>query len=115
MTTYKRVPVTALILILVAVLITVSIAADNSDSSQTEQPGWEIPIAAGVWYPQSGPLPEKPMRYYRVRCWPGCHSGSQLGKYPKRLLAEDEPIFSTSTADGSWKNHPDINNKEAGK
>ena len=26
------------------------------------------PIAPGVWYPGDGALPDKPMRYYRVRC-----------------------------------------------
>ncbi|MDY0094373.1 MAG: hypothetical protein RBT80_16895 [Candidatus Vecturithrix sp.] len=41
------------------------------------------PIAAGVWYP-GDPLPEKPFRYYRVRCWPGCHHNSEYGKYPDR-------------------------------
>lgn len=38
------------------------------------------PIAAGVWYPGE-PLPEKPFRYYRIRCWPGCHHNSEYGKY----------------------------------
>lgn len=63
-----------------------------------QQPTWEYPIAAGVWYPTDGALPEKPVRYYRVRCWPGCHSGSTLGKYPDKTL-EDKPIFPTSTID----------------
>ena len=61
-----------------------------------EQPTWEIPIAAGVWYPSDGDVPEKPMRYYRVRCWPGCHTGSSLGKYPDKTL-HDQPIWPTST------------------
>jgi hypothetical protein len=56
------------------------------------------PIAAGVWYPGNGALPEKPMRYYRVRCWPGCHSGSSYGKYPERPL-NMKPIFPTRTID----------------
>jgi len=38
------------------------------------------PIAPGVWYPGDGALPEKPIRYYRIRCWPGCHRGSSHGK-----------------------------------
>jgi len=63
-----------------------------------QQPTWECPIAAGIWYPTDGPLPERPMRYYRVRCWPGCHSGSTLGKYPDKTL-EDKPIWPTSTID----------------
>jgi hypothetical protein len=62
-------------------------------------PTWEVPLAAGVWYPQSGPLQETQMRYYRVRCWPGCHSGSSLGMYEKQPLEDDEPIFHTSTID----------------
>jgi hypothetical protein len=54
------------------------------------------PIAPGVWYPGDGALPEKPIRYYRARCWPGCHSGSPQGKYPNRPL-NMKPIFPTST------------------
>ena len=65
-------------------------SATNTDKSETE-----YPIAAGVWYPQDGPIPDKPMRYYRVRCWPGCHTGSALGKYPTKTLM-DKPIYPTS-------------------
>ena len=61
-----------------------------------EQPTWEVPIAAGIWYPTDGDVPERPMRYYRVRCWPGCHIGSSLGKYPDKKL-HDKPIWPTST------------------
>lgn len=38
-----------------------------------EEPSWQYPMAAGMWYPGDGPLPAHPFRYYRVRCWPGCH------------------------------------------
>jgi hypothetical protein len=62
------------------------------------KPTWEMPIAAGVWYPTDASMPEKPMRYYRVRCWPGCHTGSSYGKYPHKAL-NDRPIFPTSTID----------------
>jgi len=62
------------------------------------QPTWEVPIAAGVWYPTDGPVPANPVRYYRVRCWPGCHTGSSYGLHPKTPLA-DKPIFPTSTID----------------
>ena len=55
------------------------------------------PIAPGVWYPGDGALPEKPMRYYRVRCWPGCHRGSAYGKYPNKPL-NMTPIFPTRAA-----------------
>jgi hypothetical protein len=61
------------------------------------KPSWEVPIAAGVWYPTDGPVPDHPMRYYRVRCWPGCHTGSSYGKYPQKTL-NDKPIFPTSAA-----------------
>jgi hypothetical protein len=61
------------------------------------KPSWEVPIAAGVWYPSDGPVPDHPMRYYRVRCWPGCHTGSSYGKYPQKTL-DDTPIFPTSAA-----------------
>jgi hypothetical protein len=56
------------------------------------------PIAPGVWYPGQGPIPEKPVRYYRARCWPGCHRGSTHGMYPDKPL-NMEPIFPTSTID----------------
>jgi hypothetical protein len=59
---------------------------------------WEVPIAAGIYYPSDGPVPDSPVRYYRVRCWPGCHTGSSLGKYPEKALS-DKPIFPTSTVD----------------
>ena len=53
-----------------------------------------------------GPLPEKPIRYYRVRCWPGCHSGSDYGKYPDKPL-NMEPIHQTSALRGhKGKNRP---------
>lgn len=73
---------------------------NNADTSAraSGKPAWEIPVAAGVWYPGDASMPEKPMRYYRVRCWPGCHTGSSYGKYPDRTL-KDRPIFPTSTID----------------
>ena len=58
----------------------------------------KYPIAAGVWYPGQ-PLPEKPFRYYRVRCWPGCHHGSRYAKYPN----EPVPGPKTPTSDASMK------------
>ncbi len=74
-------------------------SSPGKDVAQSvQQPTWEHPIAAGVWYPTDGPPPEKPVRYYRVRCWPGCHSGSTLGMYPDRTL-KDRPIWPTSTID----------------
>jgi hypothetical protein len=69
----------------------------NSIQSSSAKPSWEVPIAAGVWYPGDGPVPDHLMRYYRVRCWPGCHTGSSYGKYPKKTL-NDKPIFPTSAA-----------------
>ena len=50
----------------------------QNDSAQTEvTPTPEVPrrypIAPGVWYP-GDPMPTVPSRYYRIRCWPGCHS-----------------------------------------
>ena len=74
-------------------------ATDSGDKiqSSSEKPSWEIPIAAGVWYPNDGEVPDNPMRYYRVRCWPGCHTGSNYGKYPQKTL-NDKAIFPTSAA-----------------
>jgi hypothetical protein len=71
--------------------------AENDPQNSDEKTSWEIPIAAGVWYPTDGPVPDNPMRYYRVRCWPGCHTGSSYGKYPEKAL-NDDPIFPTSAA-----------------
>ncbi len=47
------------------------------------------PIAAGLWYPGQ-PLPEKPFRYYRIRCWPGCHSYGKYADPPKAKKPESE-------------------------
>lgn len=85
---------------------TTSKGDDEASSTGSEPaPGPEVsietsrvyPIAPGVWYPGE-PLPEKPMRYYRVRCWPGCHRGSSHGKYPDEPL-NMKPIFPTRTID----------------
>lgn len=70
--------------------------ASDAQVKSTEEPR-VYPIAPGVWYPGE-PLPEKPMRYYRVRCFPGCHRGSSFGKYPNEPL-NMKPIFPTSTID----------------
>ena len=67
-------------------------AATLETSPETDR---VYPIAPGVWYPTDGPIPEKPIRYYRVRCWPGCHSGSDYGQYPERGLSM-KPIHRTS-------------------
>jgi len=48
--------------------------AEQPDSSAaTVEPPWQYPIAPGIWYPGDGPLPAHPFKYYRIRCWPGCH------------------------------------------
>ncbi len=77
----------------------VCIAVKAADTPPADIPEREYPIAAGVWYPGDGPIPDKPMRYYRVRCWPGCHTGSSLGMYPDTRLEDDTPVFPTSTID----------------
>jgi hypothetical protein len=94
---------TSLSLFILAVILPVNAAAPENAKDRVEnaaktdgQPTWEIPIAAGVWYPTDGPVPDKPMRYYRARCWPGCHTGSIYGKYPEKTL-HDKPIWPTST------------------
>lgn len=73
--------------------------SEPNAAAPAKQVTWEVPIAAGIYYPSDGPMPDKPIRYYRVRCWPGCHTGSSLGKYPNKAL-NDKPIFPTSTIDG---------------
>jgi hypothetical protein len=67
--------------------------------------GWEIPLTAGIYYPHKGTAPEAKMRYYRVRCWPGCHVGSDKGMYPNYPLVDDKPIFPTSTINNMRDSH----------
>jgi hypothetical protein len=100
---YFIIVIASVSLFLSAAILPVTDAAPTADNgksaksnSAAEQPDWEIPIAAGVWYPTDGPVPDKPVRYYRARCWPGCHVGSSYGKYPKKKLY-DKPIWPTST------------------
>ncbi|UCD78670.1 MAG: hypothetical protein JSW26_25235 [Desulfobacterales bacterium] len=73
--------------------------SDENAGTPSDNITWEVPIAAGIYYPSDGQVPDNPVRYYRVRCWPGCHTGSSLGKYPDKAL-KDTPIFPTSTIDG---------------
>lgn len=98
-----------LIFLLTIVLIITGAVAFGLSDDQSETAGQNLttnksastettrvyPIAPGVWYPGQ-PMPEKPIRYYRVRCWPGCHTGSPHGKYPNKPL-NMKPIFPTST------------------
>lgn len=90
--------------LLLATLISLAGTGDNAgpgkDGKSNWDVEWEVPIAAGVYYPSDGDVPDHPVRYYRVRCWPGCHSGSSYGMYPG-LDLEEEPIFPTSTIDMS--------------
>ena len=77
-------------LLLTAALLLTSCAAIPSAKNQAQQPSqqpaaqpdstaaavetpWQYPIAPGVWVPGDGPLPSQPFKYYRIRCWPGCH------------------------------------------
>lgn len=107
----------ALLIILSALfLMTVTmmaLAGDNKGDKNVPPAAKELkvesaerlyPIAPGVWYPGDGPLPDKPIRYYRVRCWPGCHSGSSHGMYPDEEL-DYNPIFPTSTLDKCLDSH----------
>lgn len=92
---------------LLFLLTALAVVGFSSDQTTTTKPvvaspaavakGTErvYPIAPGIWYPGQ-PMPEKPIRYYRIRCWPGCHSGSDYGKYPHKPL-KMKPIYQTST------------------
>jgi len=88
-----------LILMFLTVGFSTLVLSGNETSTATipttEELARTYPIAPGVWYPTDGPIPENPIRYYRVRCWPGCHSGSDYGKYPENPL-NMKPIFRTS-------------------
>jgi hypothetical protein len=46
---------------------------DGSSRPGGQSTAGQYPIAPGIWYPGDGPLPEHLFKYYRVRCWPGCH------------------------------------------
>ena len=103
---YFIIPVSCLFLLAIAGLAPVFGSHTEGVQSSEENAGtspqtisWEVPIAAGIYYPSDGAVPDHPMRYYRVRCWPGCHTGSSLGKYPDKAL-KGTPIFPTSTVDG---------------
>lgn len=87
------------ITLLCLILAVIGFAGTDDESATSKSGKTEriYPIAPGVWYPGDGPLPEKPVRYYRVRCWPGCHRGSAYGKYPN-LPLNMKPIFPTSAA-----------------
>jgi hypothetical protein len=100
----KHLSVFTSLLFLMLLLAGVALSVDQNTSTQSAAPlpsaeaektERVYPIAPGVWYPGQ-PMPDKPIRYYRVRCWPGCHSGSDYGKYPDRPL-NMKPIYQTST------------------
>jgi hypothetical protein len=63
-----------------------------------ERPSTDYPIAPGIYYPWNEEQEEVPVRYYRVRCWPGCHSGSSIGLHPDKKL-DHLPVYMTSHID----------------
>jgi len=63
-----------------------------------EKPSNDYPIAAGIYYPWNEEQAEVSVRYYRARCWPGCHSGSSIGLYPDKKL-DYLPVYMTSHID----------------
>ena len=94
-----------------AVLETEAISSDYPDSDYPdierqrstlfvalEKPSNKYPIAAGIYYPWNEEQAEIPVRYYRARCWPGCHSGSSTGLYPDKKL-DYLPVYMTSQID----------------
>ncbi len=64
---------------------------DVSKASTVSKAPRKYPVAAGVWYPGE-PVPTEASRYYRVRCWPGCHSyGEWTGPAkPKQASPDSE-------------------------
>ena len=63
-----------------------------------EKPSTDYPIAPGIYYPWDEEQEEISVRYYRVRCWPGCHSGSSIGLHPDKKL-DHLPVYMTSHID----------------
>jgi len=109
MTKLKYILLIVLLVACVSVVKTVSIpelpAQTLADTAKTQEDvvDWEIPLTAGVYYPHKSETPQAKMRYYRVRCWPGCHVGSDKGLYPDYPLVDDKPIFPTSTINNLQK------------
>jgi hypothetical protein len=93
---YATILLSFLFLFVFAGILPVTGSAPVAQKENGENAAKAAEQPTGVWYPTDGAVPEKPMRYYRVRCWPGCHTGSDLGKYPHKTL-RDMPIWPTST------------------
>ena len=68
-----------------------------------EKPSTDYPIAPGIYYPWNEEQDEVCVRYYRVRCWPGCHSGSSIGLHPDKKL-DHLPVYMTSSIDNLEEN-----------
>ena len=89
-----------------AVLETETISSDYQETERQRstlfvtlgKPSKNYPIAACIYYPWNEEQAEIPVRYYRARCWPGCHSGSSIGLYPDKKL-DYLPIYMTSQID----------------
>ena len=89
-----------------AVLETETISSDYQETEiqkstlfvTLEKPSNAYPIAPGIYYPWNEEKAEIPVRYYRARCWPGCHSGSSSGLYPDQKL-DYLPVYMTSQID----------------
>ncbi len=89
-----------------AVLETETISSDYQETERQrstlfvtlEKPSNDYPIAAGIYYPWNEEQAEVSVRYYRARCWPGCHSGSSIGLYPDEKL-DYLPVYMTSHID----------------
>lgn len=62
-----------LIMVCVVAMSVVAQTGNEVSTSKADEIERQYPIAAGVWYP-GDPVPEVASRYYRIRCWPGCHS-----------------------------------------
>ena len=107
----KNILLIVLLVVCISVVKTLSASEEPTQTPpdttkiQTEGVDWEIPLTAGVYYPHKGETPQAEMRYYRVRCWPGCHVGSDKGMYPEYPLVDDKPIFQTSTINNMKDSH----------
>ena len=87
-----------------AVLETETISSHYQETERStlvvtlEKPSTDYPIAPGIYYPWNEEQEEVSVRYYRVRCWPGCHSGSSIGLHPDKKL-DHLPVYMTSHID----------------
>jgi hypothetical protein len=96
----KHVGIFFLIIVCVIAMSIVAHTSPEASSSKGDGVERQYPIAAGVWYP-GDPVPEEASRYYRIRCWPGCHSYGEFAD-PKNIKTSNVEHHQYPIAAGVW-------------